>query len=125
MGIDIYAQWRGQTENERMAQLSVPFSTIVGRVGYLREAYHGEPYATHYLCAEAFDSEEGEARIRASTLRERLEKTLLLAAERERKLYQSSDEDIADVQQSYREFVALCERKEQETGEPVRIVASY
>ena len=125
MGIDIYAKWRGQTESEREEQLSVPFSTIVGRFGYLREAYHGEPYATNYLCAEAFNSETYEARIPAATLRERLEKTLHLAAERERKLYQSSDEDIADVLQSYREFVALCERKERETGEPVRIVASY
>lgn len=61
----------------------------------------------------------------AATLRERLPKTLELAAERERTLYQSSEEEIAGVQQSYRDFVALCERKEAETGEPVLIIASY
>ena len=29
-------------------------STEAGGTGYLREAYHGTPYATRHLCAEAF-----------------------------------------------------------------------
>ena len=42
MGIDIYARWRGQTEEEQHAQIT-SFSVVHGHVGYLREAYHGEP----------------------------------------------------------------------------------
>src|ERR1051326_1589275 len=51
MGIDIYAQWHGQTKEEETAQIT-GFSTVRGHVGYLRESYHGEPYATKHLCAE-------------------------------------------------------------------------
>ena len=47
-------------------------STMAGNVGYLREAYHGGPYATKILCREAFDAENGEAEIPAAVLRERL-----------------------------------------------------
>lgn len=54
MGIDIYARWRGQTDAERQAQEEAWLSTTSGHVGYLREAYHGEPYATRHLCKEAF-----------------------------------------------------------------------
>ena len=61
MGIDIYARWRGQTLDEIAAQTRAGFSVEAGSTGYLREAYHGEPYATRHLCAEAFD--EGAARI--------------------------------------------------------------
>ena len=55
MGIDIYARWKGQTEAEEQAQ-NTGFSAVHGHVGYLREAYHGEPYATRYLAAEAFEN---------------------------------------------------------------------
>ncbi|SRR5258706_15445150 len=125
MGIDIYAEWQEQTDSEQKAQASEWLSPESGKVGYLREAYHGEPYATHFLCAEVFRSDDGRAYIPAATLRERLEKTLELAEERERTLYQSTAEQIELVKQSYRDFVALCERKEQETGEPVLINGCY
>jgi hypothetical protein len=51
--------------------------------------------------------------------------TLALVEERERKIYQSTDEEIEDMKQSYHDFVALCEEKEKETGEPVLVIASY
>jgi hypothetical protein len=47
MGIDIYMRWKGQTDEETQAQF-VGFSVVHGHVGYLREAYHGAPYATKY-----------------------------------------------------------------------------
>ncbi len=125
MGIDIYAKWQGQTESERTAQATDWLAVERGEIGYLREAYHGEPYATRHLCAEAFASEKAEAYIPVETLRERLAKTLELVEERERTIYQSDAAEIERVKQSFRDFVALCERKEQETGAPVRIVASY
>ena len=125
MGIDIYARWRGQTEEEVIVQ-APRFSITSGNVGYLREAYHGEPYATKHLLREAFDSPTCCAAISAATLQERLPETLRIAEERERTVYKEADPAaIERVLQSFRDFVALCAAKEQETGEPVEILASY
>ena len=124
MGIDIYARWTGQTPDEIAAQYRAVLSTDAGGVGYLREAYHGEPYATRHLCAEAFEEGKG-AQIAAAVLRKRLPETLLLAEERERTIYKAEEADIEAVRQSFRDFVSLCERKERETGQPILIVASY
>lgn len=71
MGIDIYLKWDGMTEKERMEQFT-GMSTVAGETGYLREAYHGGPYATKILCREAFESEDCVAEIPASVLRQRL-----------------------------------------------------
>ena len=114
MGIDIYAKWYGMSEKEEQAQIAGCFSTVHGHVGYLREAYHGEPYATLVLVPEEV-FERGEAFIRAAVLRERLPEALRTAERRERALYQSSAADIAEVLQSYRDFVDLGARKEAET----------
>jgi hypothetical protein len=125
MGIDIYAKWHGQTDLEESAQIS-GFSVLHGHLGYLREAYHGQPYATKHLCREAFESDGNRVRIPAAVLRERLPETLRLADERERTVYRETDEaEIGLVLKSFRDFVELCERKERETGEPVLITASY
>jgi len=43
-------RWNGQTKAEIEAQYT-GFSVVHGHVGYLREAYHGAPYATEYLVA--------------------------------------------------------------------------
>jgi hypothetical protein len=124
MGIDIYAHWPGQTKAEEAAQIT-GFDTTKGRVGYLREAYHGEPYATRHLCPEAFESLDG-ARIPAAVLRKRLPRTIELALERARLVYGRAGVTPDDpVIQSYVAFVELCERKERETGESVTIEASY
>lgn len=56
MGIDIYMAWPGQTEEERQAQYT-GFSICAGERGYLREAYHGPPYATPVLVPECWDDE--------------------------------------------------------------------
>jgi hypothetical protein len=123
MGIDIYAEWDGMTKAEHDAQIT-GFSIEHGHVGYLREAYHGEPYATQALVPEAFES--GRAAISAETLRERLPEVLELAEQREREIYdQTEAEAIEPVLQSYRDFVELCARKEDETGHPCLIIASY
>lgn len=71
MGIDIYASWAGQTDAEKEAQHTA-FDTERGHLGYLRESYHGSPYATRILVPEAFAAKNGRARIRASKLRARL-----------------------------------------------------
>lgn len=125
MGIDIYARWRDQTGDEEEAQYKAGFDSTVGDIGYLREAYHGEPYATRHLVPEAFEQGDG-ALIPATRLRERLPETLRLAEERERTIYGAkSAEDIEPTLQSYRAFVELCERMEEKTGQPVKIIASW
>lgn len=86
MGIDIYARWPGQSKAEADAQLT-GFDATAGDVGYLREAYHGGPYVTKYLVAEAFDCESGEATIPARTLRDRLPTAVLMHIYRHHKLY--------------------------------------
>lgn len=128
MGIDIYAHWREQSEDERDAQYT-GFSIAHGHVGYLREAYHGEPYATRVLVPEAFDHEaypEG-APIAAATLRKRLRKTLATARARQLILYKepSGSEETKMVCKSFADFVELCEAKERETDAPCIIHASY
>ncbi len=124
MGIDIYAAWDGMTKEEEWAQIT-GFSSVHGYVGYLREAYHGEPYATHVLVPEAFAP--GGALIPAATLREGLPETLRTARVRMRVLYKQnpdSAEGAAELR-SFEDFVALCERKEMECGTPCRIKTSY
>lgn len=124
MGIDIYVSWPGMTKEEREAQ-HTGFSVVHGNVGYLREAYHGGPYATKVLVPEAFDDDAMYygAEIPASVLRERLPDALEAARTRARRVY---EEDASpELLKSYEQFVALCERKEAETGKPCRIFASY
>ena len=123
MGIDIYARWNGITEQEKKKQFT-GFSVEAGKVGYLREAYHGEPYVTKCLLKEAFESQSDEAKIPAKVLRERLPAVILLVIERNRRVYKESINEDNPVVRSFVDFVELCERKERETGEPVTIVAS-
>lgn len=168
MGIDIYLEWDGQTEEDKK-KMATGFSTTSGDVGYLREAYHGGPYATQILLREAFESEDCRAEIPAAVLRERLTHVTEpvrgktaghdMAAEifnvfvaagmtvvgkgirsaltqpqtveeairaRCQNLYPEDGTEYADkVVQSFRDFVALAERKERETGKPCTVYASY
>jgi hypothetical protein len=71
MGIDIYLEWDGMDKEEKAAQ-ATGFSTVAGEVGYLREAYHGGPYATRILVREAFESDNQRAQIPAAIMRKRL-----------------------------------------------------
>lgn len=117
MGIDIYMRWKGQSKEEEEKQIT-GFSIAAGHVGYLREAYHGEPYATRILVSEAFN---GDEKIKAETLRERLPQAL----EAIKKRYSNDDSAIKWASESFENFVSLAEQKEKETGEPVTIIASW
>lgn len=90
MGIDIYLSWRGMTEAEEQAHFT-GFSTEAGDVGYLREAYHGGPYATTVLIPEGWDDSvdaDGEVRIPAATLAERLPRAVFTALYRHHVVYE-------------------------------------
>jgi hypothetical protein len=169
MGIDIYLEWDGMDEEEKQAQTSVGFSITDGAVGYLREAYHGGPYATRILVREAFESEDCTARIPAAVMRERLthltepaynvggghDAAAMIAAtlrqagtipinatvksdttrpmtveeavrERQMRLYPEDAHEMTErVVKSFRDFVALAETKEQQTGQPCKVIASH
>lgn len=126
MGIDVYLRWELQTDEERDAQIT-GFSIGHGHVGYLREAYHGEPYATMALLPECFaEGASCEPQVlSAATLRERLPQAMKLALQREREVYKNPDanEDSPAVR-SFAEFVALAERLEAQ-GQEVSVVASW
>ena len=173
MGIDIYLKWENQTEEERRGQIT-GFSVTHGRAGYLREAYHGGPYATHILVREAFESDDSTAEISAAVMRERLTHVtepargvdggsrvaeavynLLRATTsgtvecgasdqlfsthttdpetvegcvrlRCARIYPDmNEEEVEEYVQSFRDFVALAEVKERETGKPCTVYASY
>jgi hypothetical protein len=74
VGIDIYLEWDGQEEERQKSAGDKPswLSVRDGHVGYLREAYHGGPYATKIFVREAFESDTCRAEIPAEVLRERL-----------------------------------------------------
>jgi hypothetical protein len=74
VGIDVFLQWPGQEKEQTADDAFQMHSTTDGHVGYLREAYHGEPYATKILVREAFESENCIADIPAAVMRERLTK---------------------------------------------------
>lgn len=167
MGIDIYLEWDGMEEEEKQAQ-ATGFSTIAGDVGYLREAYHGGPYATRILAREAFESENCRAQIPAAIMRERLTRVTEPARsgeghklaeqllgmlgetgaeivhggaiqsdttrpmtveeavrERQKRLYSERADMTERVVKSFRDFVALAEEKEKQTGKPCTVYASY
>lgn len=73
MGIDIYLRWDKMSTAAKRKQVAAGFSTNAGGVGYLREAYHGGPYATQLFFREAFEAEDHEAEIPAAVMRERLD----------------------------------------------------
>ena len=130
MGIDCYlinpdtnklhAEETGQEE-------AMGFNPFSGHAGYLREAYHGGPYATQVLLKEGwFDEErdeEGNFSLKASTLRERLPETLEAAAIRNRQNYADRDEEA--VLKSFKDFVELAENMEKEKGKPCKFYVSY
>ena len=115
MGIDCYLinPDTNQIHAEEIGQEeAMGFNPFSGHVGYLREAYHGGPYATKVLLTEAWidegeRDEEGAISIEASTLRHRLPKTLEAAAIRNRENYSGRDEDA--VLKSFEDFVDLAE----------------
>jgi len=69
MGIDIYIMREKAPTKDDKAEL---FDINQGHVGYLREAYHGGPYATELLVPEAFKTETGKIQISAAAMRNRL-----------------------------------------------------
>jgi len=126
MGIDVYLKWNTMKEEDHKAQCK-GFQTDIGDTGYLREAYHGKPYATQMLVPEAFDDKlAGEdVPIFAKEMRERLPKVLEKVRERYEKIYEAGEDEIKMAQKSFSDFVKLAEQKEDQLKEPCKVYASY
>ena len=123
MGIDIYMRWEGMTEADREKQIT-GFDATVGDVGYLREAYHGGPYATKYLVEEAFEDGAGDVHIPAKELRERLPLTKDIVIQRAREVYKEELTEDDEIVKSFENFVKLGEALEEDGRKPT-IYASY
>lgn len=125
MRVEICAQWDRMSMAEAAAQFSSKSSGEGGAVGYLSETYYGTPYPTQTLAPEAF--RYGRARISASDLQKRLPDALYMVETRELCFGFDKETQMAvqRMQKQFRDFVALCARKEEETGIPCLIVASH
>lgn len=124
MGIDIYMNWDGMTEEDKQAQYQ-GFSIEHGHVGYLREAYFkSDHYVTKFLVKEAFESDDGSAEIPASILRQRLPMAIKLHMLREKIAYDLDVNEDDPSTKSFTDFVELAEKLESE-GKTVKITASY
>jgi hypothetical protein len=99
---------RAKRRAEERAQIT-GHSVVQGHVGYLREAYDGEPYALECLVPEAF---ERDAEIPAALVRSRLAQVLRIAAKRQATVYHRAADDEASKEalKSFADFVDLCER---------------
>ena len=123
MGIDIYMRCDGMTEADRDKQRT-PFDATVGDVGYLREAYHGSPYATKYLVEEAFEDGAGDVHIPAKELRKRLPLTKDIVIQRAKEVYKEELTEDDAVVKAFEDFVKLGEALEEEGKKPT-VYASW
>ena len=123
MGIDIYMNWDGMTEEDKQAQYT-GYSIEHGHVGYLREAYHGNPYVTRFLLKEAFESDDGTAEISSKVLRIRLPEALKLHIKRQKEIYNDDINFESPSAESIISFVELAEMLHKANKNP-KIIASY
>ena len=123
MGIDIYMRWNGMTEEDREKQIT-GFDATVGDVGYLREAYHGSPYATKYLVEEGFEDGAEDLHIPAKELRKRLPLTKDIVIQRAKEVYKEELTEDDEIVKSFENFVKLSEALEEQGRKPT-IYASW
>jgi hypothetical protein len=126
MGVDVYAEWRGQNWNWNERMLEEPeliWSTTSGHLGYLREAVSRGPFVTPTLLREAFAAKSQRAKIPAAVMRERLPEAMATVLEQIRTYRPAGETD--PMVKTFADFVDLCERMEAATGEPCSIYVSY
>lgn len=131
MGIDVYLRWDGMTDAERNAQYTgFEVSERAGGLGYLREAYHGSPYATKVLVPEAFNDECDEVTGEsiptsyiAEVLEARLDAAVETAERRARTIYKEPVDDHSMVN-ALKAFVALA-RRLQDEGKKFHVDVSW
>ena len=124
MGIDVYVEWDKRTEEEREKQYT-GFSIESGDVGYLREAYHGSPYATHYFVQEAFEDDKYDGvAIPSDTLLERVPLAVDIHIQRHKEIYKEDVKREDKSARAFGEFAKLVQDLEKQGKNP-KIRASY
>ena len=124
MGIDIYVEWDKRTEEDKEKQYT-GFSIESGDVGYLREAYHGSPYATKYFVQEAFEDEEYDGvEISSDTLLQRVPLAVDIHIQRHKEIYKESVSKEDKSARAFGEFAKFVQELEKKGMKP-RIRASY
>jgi len=123
MGIDVYLKWTDMTKGDKQAEIT-GFDIYKGDVGYLREAYHGGPYATEVLVSENWDKQpKGGFAIANSVLQERLPLVVATAKARAKLIYKAQTEEQDMTAQAFIDFVAFHKEKE-DAGLNPKIVIS-
>ncbi len=124
MGIDVYVEWDKRTEEETQKQYT-GFSIESGDVGYLREAYHGSPYATHYFVQEAFEDDKYDGvAIPSDTLLERVPLAVDIHIQRHKEIYKEDVKREDKSARAFGEFAKLVQDLEKQGKNP-KIRASY
>lgn len=124
MGIDVYLRWDDMTAADEEAQYT-GFDIHKGETGYLREAYHGEPYATMVLISEDWENQPKKGfKIKNDVLKARLPDVIKACKERSFKLYKSTEDEQEEDALAFKHFVKLHEKLEKAGMNP-RILISY
>lgn len=118
MGIDVYLRWKGQNESEEKKQYT-GYRADCGNVGYLREAYHGGPYATKVFVPEGWVDSPELPKVPAKVLMSRVPAAVMISMYRHHLVYEQGHEpgvinvdsvkDAADISKAL--FGALSEIK--------------
>ena len=124
MGIDIYVEWDKRTEEDKEKQYT-GFSIESGDVGYLREAYHGSPYATKYFVQEAFEDEKYDGvEISSDTLLQRVPLAVDIHIQRHKEIYKEAVNKEDKSARAFGEFAKFVQELER-LGMKPKIRASY
>ena len=145
MGIEVSMTWKGETKEKRMeGELLVTQAlrewvegyaagrgnvpgvgrTALGHIVYLYEAYHGGPYATLILLPEVTGPDARVAKVPAAAMRSRLGEAMAASRLRGKEVFGDETGALGEsMAKSFADFVALAERKEAETREPVMVTA--
>jgi hypothetical protein len=108
MGFDIYLEWKGQTDEEKDAQITGWENA--GSAGYLRESYGQDSFGCELLFSEAWKKRNGaRAKIQNSKLKERMPAVV--------KLLKDAGEPDSEIQH-WRDFVKLHGKLERTNKEP-------
>jgi hypothetical protein len=123
MSIEFYASWNGITIEERDEQeVAAETRTSDGQHGFVAAYSNEVAFALRLLCRELF---EGRV-IPAREMRDRLPAVLeRLDSDFEAQNLPYSEQAVASIKDEIQAFVAVCERKESETGAPVRIYCRH
>lgn len=123
MGIDVYLKWDGMTEEDEENRITgFEVSKRAGASGYLREAYHGEPYATFILFPECFEGNR-EHKYNTNTLIHRSAQAIIAANKRGETIYKRKEGD-PEMEDAIKEFIKLHGKKEREGLNP-KVYVSY